>query len=102
MTDLITVEAIEESISDAYDEAQRGNNERANIRAELAQAQVGILLVEQIGELTERMDKLLVQLKRWDCGDQLAVSVRQAGDKKETLPALGPKPKPREMTGGKT
>ena len=66
MTNLITVAGIEESISIAFSDAAVGNVEHANIRAQLAQAQATLLLVD-------RLDKLLAQLKRWDCDDQLAV-----------------------------
>ena len=95
MTDLITMAGVEESISEAYQEAQRGNNERAKIRAELAQAQIGILLVEQISELAERMDELLEQLKQWDCDGQLAVSFREV----KTVTPDQYRKKPRELGG---
>lgn len=68
---LITQEAIEESISIAFQEAQHGNTEHAHVRAYIAQAQAILLLVG-------RLDKLLAQLSRWDCGNQLAVSVRES------------------------
>jgi len=72
-----TIAGIEESINEAFQEAKRDNNERAKIRAELAQAQGLVLLVE-------RMDELLRHLRRWDCGDQLAVSLRDGHEHDST------------------
>jgi len=65
---LVTCEGIEESIAIAFDDAQKGNVERASARARLAQAGALLLIVESL-------DKLLKRLDRWDCEDQLSVAI---------------------------